>query len=156
MACWGMKAYSPDLRTRIVDAVEAGTSKAEAARTFDVGLSTVKRYVRRKKTTGSLDPRRSPGRTPTIGPQQQEILRAQLRAHPAAYLDEHCALWETNQGVRVSTSTMGRAIRKVGFTRKKGHWVPVSAMRPSDAAGTVSSLSVPSSASSSSMNRVRT
>lgn len=69
MACWCMKAYSPDLRTRIVDAVNANMSKVEAARTFDVSLSTVKRYVRRKQTTGRLDAYRSPGRTPTIGPQ---------------------------------------------------------------------------------------
>jgi transposase len=133
-----MKAYSRDLRTRIVDAVEANMSKAEAARTFDVGLSTVKRYVRRKRTTGSLDARRSPGRPPRIGPQQQEDLRAQLRAHPAAFLDEQCVLWERTQGVRVSTSTMSRAIRTIGFTRKKGRWVPVSGMRPNAASGTTS------------------
>ena len=152
MACWGMKAYSPDLRTRIVDAVETGMSKAEAARTFAVGLSTIKRYVRRKHASGSLDARRSPGRTPIIGPQQQEALRVQLRAHPAAYLDEHCALWETSQGVRVSPKTMSRAIRKVDFTRKKGRWVPVSAMSPSGASGTISLPFGPGSASSLSMS----
>lgn len=41
-----MKAYSPDLRSRIVAAVDAGVSKAEAARRFDVALPSVKRYVR--------------------------------------------------------------------------------------------------------------
>jgi transposase len=119
-----------------VDGVAAGMSKAEAARTFAVGLSTVKRYVRQQQRTGSLDPRRSPGRTPTIGPQQEEQLRSQLRAHPAAYLDEQCALWEAAQGIRVSTKSMSRAIHKAGFTRKKGRWVPVSATRPNGAAGT--------------------
>lgn len=131
-----MRAYSPDLRTRIVDAVDTGMSKAQAARTFDVGLSTVKRYVRRRERTGSLDPGRSPGRHPTIGPQQQEVLRDQLRAHPAAFLDEHCTLWDAAQGVRVSTSTMSRAMRKIGFTRKKGRWVPVSETTPNAASGT--------------------
>jgi transposase len=131
-----MRAYSTDLRTRIVAAVATGTSKAEVARSYAVGLSTVKRYVRRHHTTGSLTPGRSPGRPPTIGPAQQEALLDQLHAHPAAYLDEHCALWAAAQGVRVSTSTMRRAIRKAGFTRKKGRWVPVSAMRASVAAGT--------------------
>jgi transposase len=31
----------------------------------------------------------------------------------------HCDLWEQTSGVRVSTSTMSRAIRRVGWTRKK-------------------------------------
>ena len=38
-----MKAYSEDLRMKIVDAVELGMPKAQAARTFGVVLSTVKR-----------------------------------------------------------------------------------------------------------------
>ena len=41
-----MRAYSEDLRKKIVTALERGMSKAEAARTFDVSLSSVKRYVR--------------------------------------------------------------------------------------------------------------
>jgi hypothetical protein len=40
-----VKAYSIDLRTKIMRAVDAGMSKSEAARVFDVGLSTVKRYA---------------------------------------------------------------------------------------------------------------
>jgi transposase len=56
--------------------------------------------------------------------------------HPAAYLDEHCTRWETATGVRLSLSAMSRAIRKLGFTRKKGRWVPASGMRTPDAAGT--------------------
>jgi transposase len=38
-----MKAYSKDLRQKIVDALGRGMSKAQAARIFGVGISTVKR-----------------------------------------------------------------------------------------------------------------
>jgi putative transposase len=42
-----MKAYSEDLRKKVVQAVERrGTSKAEAARLFGISLSSVKRYTR--------------------------------------------------------------------------------------------------------------
>lgn len=41
-----MKPYSEDLRRRIVAAVEGGMPKSEAARLFDVSLSSVKRYCR--------------------------------------------------------------------------------------------------------------
>ena len=41
-----MNAYSEDLRKKIVEAVEQrGMPKVEAARTFGVGISSVKRYV---------------------------------------------------------------------------------------------------------------
>jgi transposase len=41
-----MKAYSVDLREKIIAAVERGMSKAQAARTFGVGATSVKRYVK--------------------------------------------------------------------------------------------------------------
>lgn len=55
-----MRAYSLDLRERIVRAVcERGQSPVEVARTFAVSLWTVKRYLRRA-AAGRLPPRRSP------------------------------------------------------------------------------------------------
>jgi transposase len=127
-----MKAYSPDLRSKIVAAVEAGRSQAEVARVFSVGLSTVKRYRKQQHETGSLEPKRHPGRAPTIRPEHRPLLSAQLEAHPASFLDEHCAWWEQQTGTRVSTSTMCREIKRLGWTRKKGRWVPPS--ETSDAA----------------------
>jgi transposase len=127
-----MKAYSPDLRTKIVAAVDAGHSKAGVARVFGVGLSTVKRYMTQHAETGSLDPKRHPGPAPKIRPDQHDRLRAQLDAHPAGFLDEHCAWWAEQTGVRVSTATMSRTITRLGYTRKKGRWVPPS--KTSDAA----------------------
>jgi transposase-like protein len=42
-----MKAYSEDLRKKIVEAIEQrGMNKCQAARNFDVSLPTVKRYAR--------------------------------------------------------------------------------------------------------------
>ena len=55
-----------DLRARIVRAVGNGLSKAEAARRYDVGLSTVKRYVRQRAAPGHLRAKRHPGRARAI------------------------------------------------------------------------------------------
>ncbi len=57
-----MKAYSEDLRKKIVAAIERGMPKTQAARTFDVSLSSVKRYARRVRQGDSLTPKKSPGR----------------------------------------------------------------------------------------------
>ena len=117
-----MRAYSHDLRERIVRAVESGTSRAEAARRFSVSERTVRRYLQRQATTGSLVPtayRRGPA--PAIPPAQEPALLAQLRAYPDATLEAHCALWAKGQGCMVSTSTMCRAQQRVGWTVKKSH-----------------------------------
>ena len=48
-----MKAYSKDLRQKIVDALGRGVmSNAQAARTFGVGISTVKRYAAKARRKG--------------------------------------------------------------------------------------------------------
>lgn len=115
-----MRAYSQDLRERIVRAVAGGISRAEAARRFSVGERTVRRYMHRQAATGSLAPaayRRGPA--PAIPPGHEPALLAQLRAHPDATLEEHCALWQQEQGRAVSASTMCRAQRRVGWTHKK-------------------------------------
>jgi transposase len=131
-----MCAYSPDLRRKIVDAVERDGNKHAVARHFGVGVTTVKRYTKQWRDEGSLAPKPHPGRPPTIRPDQQEALRAQVTAHPAAYLDEHCALWEAETGTPISISAMSRSIRKLGFTRKKGRWVPASGTKTDAASGT--------------------
>ena len=53
-----MRAYSEDLRKKIVAAVERGMPKAQATRTFDVSLSSVKRYARRVRQGDSLEPKK--------------------------------------------------------------------------------------------------
>jgi transposase-like protein len=59
-----MSSYSVDLRRRIVSAVEGGMSKAQAARTFSVSLSSVKRYVEKTHRGESLAPKKRPGAAP--------------------------------------------------------------------------------------------
>ncbi len=115
-----MRAYSLDLRERIVQAVRTGQSQRAVARTFGVGSATVKRYLAQVWRTGSLAPKRPPGPLSRIRPADYPVLRAQLAAAPAATLGEHCTSWEQSQGVRVSVPTMYRAIRAVNWTRKKG------------------------------------
>jgi transposase-like protein len=59
-----MNAYSEDLRKKIVQAKERGMPTAAVARTFGVGISSVKRYAKTAREGGSLRPKKSPGRDP--------------------------------------------------------------------------------------------
>lgn len=114
-----MKAYSLDLRERIVQAVERGMSQPEAAAVFRVGERTVKRYLHQWRTTGALAARPRPGRRPAIGPDQFPAVRAQLTAIPDATLEEHCARWHAQTGVAVSASAWCRLEQRIGWTHKK-------------------------------------
>ena len=57
-----MRGYSADLRKKIVDAVRRRRPKAEVARIFGVGISSVKRYTKMAEEEGSLDPKKAPGK----------------------------------------------------------------------------------------------
>src|SRR3712207_9357340 len=49
-----VRAYSMDLRARVVAAVDAGMTQSQAAARFGVSLRTVERYLARRRATGSL------------------------------------------------------------------------------------------------------
>ena len=114
-----MRAYSRDLRERILGAVDGGMPISVAVMTFSVGRSTVKRYIARRRETGDIAPKQIPGRPPTIGPSEYPALIAQLSASPDATLEEHCAAWESSHGVHPSIWAMESAIQRVNWTRKK-------------------------------------
>ncbi len=114
-----MKAYSADLRQRIVQAVADGSSQPVVADRFKVSLTSVKRYVTQWRVCGSLAPQPRPGRPRAIPPAADAVLVAQFAADPDATFATYCERWEAVTGVRVSQSTMCRAQQRVGWTRKK-------------------------------------
>ncbi len=121
-----MNAYSADLRKRVIEAIEGGMPRAVAVETFRVSLDTIKRYLKLKQEGRELAPKPSPGRTPKITCEQHPQLEEQLRTRDTAILQEHAELWEERQGVRLSITAMARAIKRLGWTRKKGVWVRAS------------------------------
>ena len=121
-----MKAYSEDLRQKIVDAIERSMPKAQAARTFGVGISTVKRYVEKAQRGESLEPAKAPGKRPKMDEPVRKLLEEDLKEHPFVTLRERCDYVEAISGVSVSRSTMCRAIARIGSTRKKGDEAPLS------------------------------
>jgi transposase len=57
-----MRAYSYDLRQRILHAVDQGKSRAEVIKTFDISRATIKRYLKLRRETGDVKPKAIPGR----------------------------------------------------------------------------------------------
>jgi transposase len=123
-----MDAYSEDLRQKIVEALERQRmNKSEAARAFGVSLSSVKRYAKAVREGRSLSPGKAPGKRPKLDEKARRLLEANVGERPFAKLSDRQEYLERVAGVRVSESTLSRALRKMGFGRKKGRWVRVSA-----------------------------
>ena len=124
----GMKPYSEDLRTRIVDAVQGGMSKSEAARLFGVSLSSVKRYARLAAQDEPLAPRKNGGgRPPKANAAIERLLEEDVRRRPYAAIFERATFLRSVSGVRLSASTVGRLLHRLGFSQKNGTWGRASA-----------------------------
>ena len=122
-----MDAYSEDLRRKIVQAVQQRRmNKSEAARAFRVSLSSVKRYTKAAREGRSLSPGKAPGKRPRLDEKARRLLEADVQERPFAKLADRREYLRKVAGVSVSESTLSRALRKMGFGRKKGRWVPVS------------------------------
>ena len=118
-----MKAYSEDLRKKILQAVDRGMPKSEAARTFSVSRSSVKRYAAARREGKPLAPKKHPGSEPKLDERARKILEADAEERPAITLKDRGRFLEEMVGVSVSESTLSRLLRKMGFGPKDGAWV---------------------------------
>jgi transposase len=114
-----MKAYSEDLRRKVVEARERGLSKGEVARLFGVSLSSVKRFFRMAREGLPLKPGKAPGKHPKIDEHGRRLLEDDLEKRPAASLSERRQFLERVIGVKVSESTVSRLLKRLGWSRKK-------------------------------------
>jgi transposase len=111
-----MKAYSADLRGRVLAACEDGMGTAEAAETFAVSASWVRRIKQRYRETGEVVPRTPARRGPTpVLAEQSERLRQEVRDHPGLTAAEY----RDRLGLDVAVVTLWRALRRLDLTHKK-------------------------------------
>jgi transposase len=97
--------------------------KSEAARSFGVSLSSVKRYVAKARQGSSLSPKKHPGPRPKLDERARRLLEADVEQRPTLSLRERSRFLERVAGVRVSESTLSRLLRRMGFSPKEGRWV---------------------------------
>jgi len=95
-----MEAYSEDLRQKILDAVGRGMPKPQAARTFGVGISTVKRYSTKGKRGEPLEPGNAPGKRPKMDERGRKLPGEDLKQRLFVTLREHRAYLEAISGVQ--------------------------------------------------------
>lgn len=110
-----MKAYSRDIRVRIVRAHQnsEGSQRDIAAR-FDVSLSFVRDLLRQYRETGSIAPRpHGGGPRPLINEQGVFVIADLLRESPGATLDELREVFERRFNFAPSRATLSRVVKKL-------------------------------------------
>jgi transposase len=119
-----MNAYSKDLRLKTLAAIDRGIPRKEVAELFGVSMSTIKRWIKRRRLTGDVDIHKIPGRPSVKGKALRQWLPSQLNSNPDLTLKEHCEAFFDETGVEVSEATMSRNIRRL-----PGQW-PLKKSRP--------------------------
>ena len=104
------KAYSEDLRGRVLKYLEEGNDKESTANLFSIGIATLYRWIKLKKETGHLQVRQRTVFRKTI---ENEKLKVYIEEHPDAFL------WEIAQHFSVTVQSIFYALRRLKITRKK-------------------------------------
>ena len=116
-----MKAYSLDLRQKIIDTYLGGQiSQRQLAKRFGVALSFVEKLLKQYRETGSIAPKVRRQQTPTkLNQEQLNILAAIVSEHNDATLEELRILLEQQTGVLIGRSTLDRMLKLLALTLKK-------------------------------------
>ena len=114
------KALSKDLRERIVAAYNSGVGTIpKIAELFNLGKSTVNKYLSVYRSTGDLTPGKSTGRPPILDKKHLSILKKIVLSAPDKTLQDYCIAFERETGMNIPKSTLWDACQLLDLRRKK-------------------------------------
>jgi transposase len=124
------RAYSKDLRVRVLEALDGGMSKMQAHRTFRVSRSTIDDWLHLRTTTGSVAvlPPRGQGPVPAIT--DLVAFEEFARRHCHQTLLQMKQAWLEEKGQMLSHNTFSLAMKRIGWTRKKRAGSTLSVWEP--------------------------
>lgn len=105
--------YSVDLRSRVIAALKDGMNKKMACEIFSISKQTIYNWLILQKERGTLDPITDFQNGHSHGIKDLDVFREYVDAHPD-YTQEEFAEY-----FKVGSSTIGRTLAKIGYTRKK-------------------------------------
>ncbi len=115
-----MTAYSQDLREKVMAAVAADKHANRAiAETFGISESTIEKWTRRLRETGSVAAKPHGGGPARVLAPHAARIRQLIEAQPDISHAELCQHLEAETGVRANTSMMVREVQRLRLPRKK-------------------------------------
>ena len=125
-----MKAYSTDLRERVIESVESGECNIpEAARRYKVSEPSIERWLARQRKIGNCSPLPHAGGPTRKLATAEAAIRAAVKAQPDATLPELCELVEKETKIKSAPSMMQRELVRLKLPRKKSRSMPASETR---------------------------
>ncbi|RZI54976.1 MAG: hypothetical protein EOP14_07910 [Pseudomonas sp.] len=114
-----MKAYSQDLRERIVSCCQSGRSVAEVASLFQVSEVAVRKYLRLVESGASLAVGRSPGKPRRLRSEQEAEFVALMEEGSDWTLEKLGHEWHQRSGVMLPRSTLHDHVKRLQGRYKK-------------------------------------
>ena len=107
--------YSYDLRKKVIEAIDGGMKKKQASKIFKISRNTINLWLRKREETG--DYRAIEGYQQGYGAKIENLddFKEFARKHGSQTQKEMAEAWEGE----ISDLTIGKALKKIGFTRKK-------------------------------------
>jgi len=136
------RAYSMDLRERVVGAVLSGSTVREAASQFGVAVSTVVKWTQLKRATGNVSPKKVGGHRQPILREQAHIFIVQRIAEKPDLTVRALQAELKDQGLKISHDTVWKCLKAEDLSCKKN--------RVRKGAGTAPNSSLPDALASAS------
>jgi transposase len=112
--------YSYDLRKKVIEAIELnGMKRSEASAAFNISRNTINTWFQRRAETGDFYPKVREQKNKRQKIRDWEKFQAFVEENGDKTQAEMANLWEGE----ISERTICRALKKIGFTRKKNLWV---------------------------------
>jgi len=112
------KPYSLDLRERVLGAIEDGLTRKAVAERYEIGISTVGRYILRQAEKGSLEPEQFGGYRPYALEGHEDLIRG--------WVEECCDLTLKQiggrleeRGIKASQTAVFNYLEHLDLTFKK-------------------------------------
>lgn len=112
------KAYSQDLRLKVLNALDKGMSKMQAHQSFAVSRSTIDDWLRLRAEQGHLRDK-APRHQKRGALSDLEVFGAFADPHSGATLKQMAVAWEQETGQHLSINTFSLALQKLRWTHKK-------------------------------------
>jgi transposase len=112
------KPYSQDLRRAVLRAIKDGCTREEVAEAYDVSLSSVGRFLRRWRVTGSVSPAKFGGYKPYTLEGHEQQIKQWIAEQPDITLAE-LRTRLTKKKISIGKSSIARFLDHLGLTFKK-------------------------------------
>lgn len=113
------RAYSTDLRHRILADIDGGMSTEDAARKYQVSIGGAYKLKKQRRETGSIEPKKyHHGQRPKLEPYEQEVRKLVEDFPDATLVELHKKL---PQEVQVTVATLHHFLKRLKISWKKNH-----------------------------------